>query len=147
MASTVKAAAPAGAGPQREGSSRSRTVPTVTNPRAAATAAAGAHSHQPLESVVMVKARATPTELGSPPISQSGQRRRPGQAKGMHNKRATRMKPPTILVAVDATPTPTSTSPTDLKLTARERLAVSPERVKNGPSVVPTEGGRTGDAG
>ena len=37
-------------------------------------------------------------------INQRGQRRRPGQASRRHKRKATRMKPPTILVAIGAPP-------------------------------------------
>ncbi len=37
-------------------------------------------------------------------INHMGQRRRPGHASRRHNKKATRMKPPNILVAIAAPP-------------------------------------------
>ena len=58
---------------------------------------------QPVASV-RLSVRAAQRDVHKPAISQSGQRRRPGQASSMQKKKATRMKPPTILVAIGAPP-------------------------------------------
>jgi hypothetical protein len=49
-------------------------------------------------------ASAAVTDADRPVINHLGQRRRPGQARRREKKKATRMKPPNILVAIAAPP-------------------------------------------
>ena len=97
---------------QRVGSRRSLTVAVAKKRMAAARAPRRSESiHQPVPALT-VKARAPQTDTHRPPINHHGQRRCPGHAKRMQNRKATRMKPPTILVAVDAPPMSAPNPPT-----------------------------------
>src|SRR5207253_8675315 len=97
---------------QRVGSRRSLTVAVAKKRMAAPRAPRRSESiHQPVPALT-VNARAPQTDTHRPPINHHGQRRCPGHAKRMQNRKATRMKPPTILVAVDAPPMSAPNPPT-----------------------------------
>src|SRR5437879_10787810 len=93
--------------------------------------------------MVRLSARAAQREVHRPEISQIGHRRRPGQASRMHNKKATRMKPPTILVA-NVQPPRSIGAPTAAQRTRVGPPAVSPTVIKKAPVPGPTGGGRMG---
>ena len=85
-------------------------------------------------------------ELERPPINHTGQRRRPGHASRMHNRKATRMKPPTILVATVAPPRSID-APTGSQTMPSGDAPVSPRVMKFEPAPIPIGVGRMGEGG